>query len=311
MDDEFWDIQLNAGKEVYDTTWLAPQEREGLNVATKNNNNFICNTDSNDDENMIVYEWDEFPLIVGGCHLETCNNISPTRDTTSSPMLTLQIRSVKSNVSLLESDVGEELWDAAKLFCIYLCQSYSSGFNNSPIRLPYIVNVKGKRVLELGSGCGLLGMCCSILGASQVLCTDYLPQVMKNLTFNVKHNIACFDEMKKAWIQCGVLDWKNFLGDDLKSAEWVMEGDKRSESQTNGECYECYSDNKATFDAEVLIGSALVYSAQGAFCCADTIHYFFESQRTKEVRNVIEFRILIKKTRDIEDRICFLFYLYV
>lgn len=285
MGDEFWDIQLNfQGKEVYDTTWLAPQEREGLNVATKNKNNFICNTNSNDDENMIVYEWDEIPLSVGGCH-DTCDNISPTRATSSSSMLTLQIRSVKSNVSLLESDVGEEIWDAAKLFCIYLCQSCSSGFNNSPV-----VNVKGKRILELGSGCGLLGMSCSILGASQVLCTDYLPQVMRNLAFNLKHNIECVDEMKKAWIHCGVLDWKKFLGDDLKSAEWVMEGDKRSygsESQTNGEYYECYSDNKSTFDAEILIGSALIYSAQGAFCCADTIHYFFESQRTKEVRNFI------------------------
>jgi predicted nicotinamide N-methyase len=286
MDDAFWDIQLNAGKEVYDTTWLAPQEREGLNVAAKNNSNFNSNPNDDKDEdgeNMTIYEWNEIPLIVGGCHLEKFDVISTTKSPPSS-ILTLHIRSVKSNVSLMESDVGEEIWDAAKLFCAYLCQSSSDGFHNSTVRLPCMVNVKNKRILELGAGCGLLGMCCSILGASQVLCTDYLPQVMKNLAFNLKHNIDCVDEIKKSWIQCGVLDWKNFLGDDVKSAEWVMEGDK---GNFNHGCCDCYSDNAATFDAEILIGSALVYSAQGAFCCADTIHYFFESQRTKKVRNLI------------------------
>ncbi|CAN0416534.1 unnamed protein product, partial [Discosporangium mesarthrocarpum] len=33
--------------------------------------------------------------------------------------------------------------------------------------------VKGKRVLELGSGTGLVALCCSLLGASEVVASDY------------------------------------------------------------------------------------------------------------------------------------------
>ena len=41
----------------------------------------------------------------------------------------------------------------------------------------------------------------------------------------------------------------------------------------------------STFEPDILIGSALVYSVQGAMYCADTIHYFFETHQTKEVCN--------------------------
>lgn len=33
-------------------------------------------------------------------------------------------------------------------------------------------NVKGKRVVEIGCGCGLVSICCVLLGASFVLATD-------------------------------------------------------------------------------------------------------------------------------------------
>ncbi|CAM9948203.1 unnamed protein product [Choristocarpus tenellus] len=36
-----------------------------------------------------------------------------------------------------------------------------------------VLPLKGVRVLELGAGTGLVSLCCSLLGASSVLATDF------------------------------------------------------------------------------------------------------------------------------------------
>lgn len=253
----------------YCTTWLAPQEREGLNVATNNTKHGV---DGKNGEDNILYEWTKIllPLMQ--------RNLDSSVYSLSTVPLALNIRSIKSKVSLMESHVGEEVWDAAKLLCMLLCSLESD------------VDVKGKRILELGAGCGLLGLCCSILGASKVLCTDYLPEVMNNLAFNLKHNIEHIVDIRKSWIKCAVLDWKDFVGDDIKELDWMLEseifstiGEKQYNRTDDDDLY--FADKITTYDADIIIGSALIYSPQGGLCCADTVHHFFEKYGVKEVSN--------------------------
>ena len=66
--------------------------------------------------------------------------------------------------------------------------------------------MRGKRVLELGAGCGLVGITASILGATEVILTD-LPYCLPLMQANVNHHRA--DSVAKGCqkIECTVCDW--------------------------------------------------------------------------------------------------------
>ena len=48
--------------------------------------------------------------------------------------------------------------------------------------------VRGKRVVELGAGCGVAGLAAALAGASEVLCTDGDEEAVENLLHNVREN---------------------------------------------------------------------------------------------------------------------------
>ncbi|KAI9228462.1 MAG: hypothetical protein DHS80DRAFT_23286 [Piptocephalis tieghemiana] len=56
-----------------------------------------------------------------------------------------------------------------------------------PDFLPKEVRPQGKRVVELGSGCGLIGLTCAALGARQVVCTDRA-DMLAHLERNIRAN---------------------------------------------------------------------------------------------------------------------------
>lgn len=220
---------------------------------------------------------------------------------------TLNIRTVRSQVALLDSHVGEELWDAAKIFCAHLCNSYKSDDpieNNlddgadtsesvvgrrSRIRTTMGLNlVSGKRlrglkVLELGAGVGSLGMCAMSLGAHEVLCTDYDNDVLENLEFNLLHNRKAVcgvnarndDEAEeKLRLRSSKLDWRSFAASDIQSAEWI---------DTNvDDCDDGQEEEGICFNPDIVLGSALIYSMEGALYCADIVRYFLVEKRAKE-----------------------------
>ncbi|EQC40841.1 hypothetical protein SDRG_01908 [Saprolegnia diclina VS20] len=50
------------------------------------------------------------------------------------------------------------------------------------------VDVRGRRVLEVGCGTGLVGIVAALKGASEVVLTDFLPEVLQNARFNAEAN---------------------------------------------------------------------------------------------------------------------------
>mmetsp|Transcript_26708 Transcript_26708/g.31076 ORF Transcript_26708/g.31076 Transcript_26708/m.31076 type:complete len:342 (-) Transcript_26708:1539-2564(-) len=270
----------------YGTTFLAPEERE-LNVRTKSN---VVDDGNDDDEdkNSLVYEWIKVEL---NHPFAICQS--------NKTGVEFDIRSVKSSISLMESHVGEEVWDAAKLFCShYLCNMREEVRKTTAADVDYestldevlrpSFKVKGQRVLELGSGCGLLGIVTSFMGASEVLCTDYLPEVMNNLAFNLmrcsKDLNFLQDDCQHA-IRCAVLDWRDFAANDLLEIEWMIhkcgnQHNSMGEEEDQDSIY--YSKEPSCYMADIIVGSALIYSAEGAAYCSDTIHHFFSKQNTKE-----------------------------
>jgi protein-lysine N-methyltransferase EEF2KMT len=63
---------------------------------------------------------------------------------------------------------GQRLWEGSMLLCSHLL---STADNDSSSTVGESL-LRGKRVLELGAGCGVVGMLCVRLGAAQVVITD-------------------------------------------------------------------------------------------------------------------------------------------
>ena len=91
---------------------------------------------------------------------------------------------------LCQGTTGLSLWEASFFLADYLIA-------NAQI-------VRGKRVLELGSGLGFLSLVCSHLGAKKVLATDYHHDVLEMLDTNMKLNPSLSGN-----ITVSNLDWNN------------------------------------------------------------------------------------------------------
>ena len=235
-DDAFWDIQLTGHSFSQCKDGIASMERSDVSARRG----------SNDSDEILSYEWKTMTL-----SLDTSN-------------VTLDIRTA-CQASIMDRHVGEEVWDAAIIFCAYLCMTKDRDVPASGFRL------KGKRVLELGSGVGLLGLTAALFADSTLL-TDYDPDVLANLAFNATHNKTRIHQYNnQGELQVSRLNWTCFLGNDLMNADWIDDT-----SIPNG----CKMDNSA--DVDILIGSALVYSIQGAYACADTIVDFLIKRKGRE-----------------------------
>lgn len=203
--------------------------------------------------------------------------------------MTLDLRTIKSRIALLESHVGEELWDAAKIFCAHLCYTYKHDISdqskgNDSFLHVNARNMKGKKVLELGSGVAPLGMCAVVLGAKHVICTDYDVNVLGNLEFNRERLMVATNKDDKDFegiLQHSKLDWQWFASDDVQSAEWLDSRNINS-SGFNTNIHEIIETPTVALEPDILIGSALVYSVEGALFLADTLKHFLIDGKTSE-----------------------------
>ena len=100
----------------------------------------------------------------------------------------------QSNSSYIGEDGGTGLnvWDGAMLLARYI------------EKVPDIV--KDKRVIELGSGCGVVGLAAAICGCKEIVMTDlsYALPLMKE---NVDINRAAWNNGKDVVVSCKECDW--------------------------------------------------------------------------------------------------------
>uniref|UniRef100_A0A8C7TQV0 Uncharacterized protein n=1 Tax=Oncorhynchus mykiss TaxID=8022 RepID=A0A8C7TQV0_ONCMY len=132
------------------------------------NTNSRCSTEATDED--IIEELDT---------KETKNTGDAQLDNTHVPWIRLD-REVyfyaghKINIVEAMDSHGGVIWPAALALCNYLETNTD------------VIDLKGKQVLELGSGTGLVSIVASLLGA-QVTATD-LPDVLSNLRYNLLRN---------------------------------------------------------------------------------------------------------------------------
>jgi hypothetical protein len=103
--------------------------------------------------------------------------------------------SIQETPNLPDGGTGVTAWDGSLLLARYLevCSS----------------NVRGCRVLELGAGCGVVGLTATALGAQSVLMTD-LPYVLPLLQSNIYRNrnlITTDSNDNEITMQCCECDW--------------------------------------------------------------------------------------------------------
>mmetsp|Transcript_24905 Transcript_24905/g.40357 ORF Transcript_24905/g.40357 Transcript_24905/m.40357 type:complete len:244 (-) Transcript_24905:868-1599(-) len=86
----------------------------------------------------------------------------------------VKLEYIHASNQLVETFVSRVIWPSAEAMCEYFASR------------PELV--KGKRVLELGSGTGLCGITLALLGAEQVVMTDYNDKAVKLLQGNIDLN---------------------------------------------------------------------------------------------------------------------------
>lgn len=94
---------------------------------------------------------------------------------------------------------GGVIWDSGVILAKFLEHSADS----------HLVDFRGKKVVELGSGCGLVGCVAALLGAARVILTD-LPDRLRLLQKNVRENARANAEvMEFTWgdePDCGLVE---------------------------------------------------------------------------------------------------------
>jgi hypothetical protein len=94
---------------------------------------------------------------------------------------------------------GQVIWPAARLLSHFIAAS-SGGIRSR-------LSVIDEDVLELGSGCGLVGLVASFIGIKSITLTDNEPEVLEILKLNTRH--ACRS------VKCRVfeLDWGSIVAE--------------------------------------------------------------------------------------------------
>lgn len=166
---------------------------------------------------------------------------------------------------LIQGGIGAAIWDAAVFMTRWIRMAHEGNVESltpaeAPLNGPWV----GKTVLELGAGCGLPGVYAARY-AKQVILTDYTPQLLENLDYNVglngdvesvsgdgngddddeDHQGNWYGPMKHQWVRQARRRWRARVGaaaivrylnwDEIDSVEIPGEVQSKSSTETSGE----------------------------------------------------------------------------
>ncbi|KAG3010458.1 hypothetical protein JG687_00007771 [Phytophthora cactorum] len=130
-------------------------------------------------------------LVDDALNSEAMHHVSYTVPTADSSVV------VTCRVASVFNEVGLKLWEAGWLLAEYII-AHESEF-------------RGRKVLELGAGVGFTGMALAcVCRSSRVVLTDYAPNVMQNLRYNVEVNTSKF----VCPVEVQTLDWDTWQPTD-------------------------------------------------------------------------------------------------
>jgi 2-polyprenyl-3-methyl-5-hydroxy-6-metoxy-1,4-benzoquinol methylase len=130
---------------------------------------------------------------ISGLISKICGRISQGNQTSSFTLSSGEY--VLKESSYTEAEIGFQTWGAGILLAKMIDRKE--------------IDVRGKDILELGSGTGLAGLVCAKMGANQVVMTDYHPVVIENANINIKLNNLQDNAV------CVNLDWRWSLGEKV------------------------------------------------------------------------------------------------
>lgn len=165
---------------------------------------------------------------------------------------------------------GSTVWDASILLAKHL--------EHMTLRDP--AHLRHKRVLELGSGCGLVSCCLATLGAGQVVATDYnRPSVLELLTRNLRSNLsqAQFDSVTVQGLRWGdEEDIERIRGCCLEA-----DGEQAQEQEGMGSTAK-RKRRLRTFD--LIVASDVIYEVDLSILLASTLEslVFNDNEQPKE-----------------------------
>ena len=118
----------------------------------------------------------------------------------------LSAHAIYIRVAPRNNDVSLRLWEAGFLLAEFILHSATHS--------PHLF--AGKRVVELGAGCGLAGMVAAGSGGAEAVCvTDFKGAAIENMVHNVEINRpyfqACGVEDPEAVVTVSHLDWSDSL----------------------------------------------------------------------------------------------------
>ncbi|KAJ1983548.1 hypothetical protein H4R34_001201 [Dimargaris verticillata] len=142
-----------------------------------------------------------------------------------------------------EVDLGYKTWGASFLLADQIVRG--------------AIDIRGKRVLELGAGTGLGGLVCALQGARHVCLTDYHDKIIRNLD----HNLALNNVQSIASATC--LDWS-----------WFASDPKMTECQALIRAAGLFAE---PFD--VIVAADIIYELEHTRWIARLVHHVLQARR--------------------------------
>ncbi|KAJ0252604.1 hypothetical protein HA466_0117810 [Hirschfeldia incana] len=124
---------------------------------------------------------------------------------TDSPVIELTVNGTQLSIQQDNATmhVGTSVWPCSLVLSKF-AERWSTTDSSSPNPYAELLDFRGRRAVELGTGCGVAGMAFHLLGLTEIVLTDMV-QVMPALKHNLKRNKAALGK----YLKTSVVSWSN------------------------------------------------------------------------------------------------------